>query len=160
MKTDPEALQDLIDLMGERLHNEAYYYLKDPFEAEAAVNYAFFKLWNKAHMYTEDRPSLPYVLSVLRNYCRDVWRAHKRKPKPISLGEGVNDGAFSKDFRDVSIGYTEDLVIELALSKEDAEVARKICLLGFTKSELKAEGISAEKVRAVLSKLKGALTNE
>jgi len=85
LKEDPEAIRRLMDLMSDRFYKEAFKSLQDHEEAEDAVNLAFFKLWNKADLYRPERPALPYVLSVIRNYCRDVWRSRQRKPKPTSL---------------------------------------------------------------------------
>lgn len=90
LRQDPEAIYRLINLMGERLYKEAYKSLQDHGEAEDAVNLAYFKLWNKADQYKSEKPALPYVLSVIRNYCRDIWRSRQRKPKPSSLYDFVN----------------------------------------------------------------------
>jgi DNA-directed RNA polymerase specialized sigma24 family protein len=152
LKVDPEALHDLMAMMEDRLYKEAYHRLKDPLEAEGAVNYAFFKLWDKAHMYSEVDPALPYVLSVLRNYCRDIWRSERRKPKVQSLFDNC-------DLHSGTTNYTEELVIDLALNKKDAGVAKKICLDRLSGRELRDAGVSAERAREVIAKLKGVLND-
>ena len=85
LKTDQSKIYDLMDLMKDRFTAEANKYLGDHHEAESAVNFVFFKLCSKAWRYTEDRPALPYAISVLRNYCRDILRKRKKTIKTVSL---------------------------------------------------------------------------
>lgn len=152
LKSDSEALQDLILLMEGRLYKEAFFMLRDHTDAKAAVNWTFYKLWAKSDMYTEDRPSLPYVLSVIRNYCRDIWRAGSRKIKTLSLS----------DLPELYISpanYTEELVIDLALNKEEARIAKKICLDRRTISEIEeSDSVSPDTSLKILVKLEEAIS--
>ncbi len=81
------ALHQLIDTMKDRLIYEARRFLKDRDEASAAVNFIFAKLWNKSHLFKEDRPATPYIISALRNLCRDILAKRKRTIKTVSMSE-------------------------------------------------------------------------
>lgn len=78
--------------MQSRFNNEARRYLEDYQEAEAAVNFAFSKLWEKAKQYNESKPALPYTLSVLRNHCRDILRKRNKTIHTVSLDSYLNKG--------------------------------------------------------------------
>lgn len=79
------ALISLIEFMEPRLYSEALKFLKDKQEAEAAVNYVWAKLWNKAHQFNDSRPAMPYVISVLRNLCRDIIRKKQNSIKTVDI---------------------------------------------------------------------------
>jgi len=79
------ALISLIEFMEDRLYSEALRFLKDKQEAEAAVNFVWAKLWNKAHQFNDTRPAMPYVISVLRNLCRDILRKKQNTIKTIDI---------------------------------------------------------------------------
>lgn len=71
--------------MHTRFEREAFSYLKSKEEADEAVNSVYEKLWRKAGLFNNQRPPLPYVISVLRNHCRDVIRKKNRRIECISL---------------------------------------------------------------------------
>jgi RNA polymerase sigma factor (sigma-70 family) len=87
MKTGDKdtALIQLIDFMEPRLYSEALKFLRDTHEASAAVNYVWAKLWNKAHQFNDSRPAMPYVISVLRNLCRDIIRKKQNSIKTVDI---------------------------------------------------------------------------
>lgn len=97
MKDDPSEIYALIGLMEKRFLYEALRYLGDQQEAEAACNYAIFRLWSKAKQFNEDRPALPYAISVLRNHCRDILRKRSKTIKTVSLDVIVNVGEEEDD---------------------------------------------------------------
>ena len=76
------VLQELIEFMQPRLYSEALRFLRDEHEAEATVNYVFAKLFFKAIQFNEERAAMPYVISVLRNMCRDILKMKFNKFKP------------------------------------------------------------------------------
>ena len=82
---ESDSLRALMVLLKERLSSEATKMLNDEHLAESATNYVFFRLWYRATFYREDKPPMPYVISVLRNHCRDILRTRAFKNRPISI---------------------------------------------------------------------------
>lgn len=81
------ALIELISFMEPRLYSEALKFLRDTQEAAGAVNYVWAKLWNKAHQFNDSKPAMPYVISVLRNLCRDILRKKSNSIKTVDIAE-------------------------------------------------------------------------
>lgn len=153
LKTNPEALKDLVLLIGTRLYKEAFRSLKDSMEAESATNHALYKLASRAGFYKENRPPLPYVISVLRNHCRDIWRSRRKKIRPNHIGDDT-------ELYISPANYSEELVLYMALNKEEFRIAKKICLDRISPEELEeSEGVSQETSLEILKKLKKALTS-
>jgi DNA-directed RNA polymerase specialized sigma24 family protein len=74
-----------MSLMKVRLTQEAWKFLGDRDEADGAVNFIFAKLYRRAEGYNESRPATPYVISCLRNLCRDIISKRKRTIRTVSI---------------------------------------------------------------------------
>ena len=82
-----DNLCELIDITYPLLYNEAVSFLGNRQEAQSAVNTIYSKLWAKSDLYNPKRAPYPYILSVLRNFCRDELRKRGRiKRKGVVYG--------------------------------------------------------------------------
>lgn len=74
---DITALTVLYDLMGRQMYALSFSILKNPADAEDAIQDAFVKLMQKAHTYRKDEAAKPWILTITRNAAIDILRSRK-----------------------------------------------------------------------------------
>ena len=129
-KKDEKTLHELMELMHGRLLAEARRFFNDQLEAESITNLVFSKLWYKADKYDESRPPLPYVISVLRNYCRDCLRKKERSVQTLNVSyppKANNSDSFDYDgvLRDALPPDLFELVERHCINNESLKVLAK-----------------------------------
>jgi DNA-directed RNA polymerase specialized sigma24 family protein len=153
LKDKPDNISKLTKLMSGRLYDEAFRYLGDHHQSIEAVNHTLSRLWEKSGNYSEERPALPYVLSVLRNRCRDILRARDKKHKSVSI-DSIPEPSY------LTCAYSEEFLIDSDLSGWDWEVARKICLDRMSLLEIQQElNLSPEQLTRVIESIRATLSS-
>lgn len=66
----------------------------DPDAVEDAVQDTLIRLVSHVDRVNPDRPLGPWVQRIARNVCHDVGRGKARRPEPLRLGPGSDDGDF------------------------------------------------------------------
>lgn len=72
---DETAFDSLVGPLVDPAFKLAVVFLRDPVEAEDAVQEACFKAWKSLHQLRLDAPLRPWFLSIVANHCRNLRRA-------------------------------------------------------------------------------------
>lgn len=155
-RRDESAIKDLESYAGSRLRSEAKDFLGDYQEGEDAVSEVLRKLWYKSEFYNKKRPALPYVISVLRNHCRDVIRKRGHRVK-LHTGD-----LFSRVYKrlpaqgiDPSLEFTLE---EMIPNEFDSKLAKMAFIEGLSVKEIAGiTGLAPEGVELTLQRVKKEL---
>ncbi len=75
---DEQAFEELVKAFTPDLFRLVRRMTADTGEAEAAVQEAFWRIWQALPRYREDRRFFPYLAAVAANLLRDAWRRDRR----------------------------------------------------------------------------------
>ena len=118
---DPEAFEVLYRSTEKAVYALALSILRNPHDAEDAVQETFLKVRAAAHLYVPQGKPLAWLFTITKNLCRDLLRGQSRT-------EAAPDGAED----DLRFSYVSDptdrLVLEAAL-KALGEEERQVVLL-------------------------------
>lgn len=81
------AFELLADLHREALRAQALRTLRDPDDANDAVQETLLKAYRALHSFRPGRPVLPWLSRICSNCCVDVIRGRRRNPEPIEKYE-------------------------------------------------------------------------
>ncbi len=87
-----ERFADLVDLLQRRALRVAYQYLRDPHDADEAVQEAFLKVFLHMPSYREEYPFEVWFMRILINGCLDQRKARMRRTRwvlPLDSSDGV-----------------------------------------------------------------------
>jgi RNA polymerase sigma-70 factor (ECF subfamily) len=93
---DREAFGTLVARYARRLHDLARRMLRDPTEAEDAVQQAFLNAFRALDTFDPRRPFRHWLLRITSNLCRNRLVARRHRPEPVGLGAGAADGEFNR----------------------------------------------------------------
>jgi RNA polymerase sigma-70 factor (ECF subfamily) len=110
-----EAFSDLVQTQQRRASRLALYLLRDPTEADEAVQDAFVKVFTHITTYREDLPFEAWFNRILTNTCRDRRKSRRRRQR-WDLG-GLD--------RDADQGSWIETVKSLGPSPEDSLLGRE-----------------------------------
>ena len=88
-----EVFSELVERHQRGLLNFFYQYCWDRFLAEDLCQEVFCRLFAHSHKYVVSAKFSTYMYRIARNLWIDYVRAHKNKPRPISLDAESHDGA-------------------------------------------------------------------
>lgn len=83
---DREAFGVLVARYARRLHDLARRMLRDPDEAEDAVQQAFLNAFRALGRFDPRRPFRHWLLRITSNLCRNRLVARRHRPEPVGLG--------------------------------------------------------------------------
>lgn len=81
-----EAFAELVGLHQRQAMRLALYLLRDPAEADEAVQDAFVKVFTHITSYREDLPFEAWFTRILANTCRDRQKARRRRERWETIG--------------------------------------------------------------------------
>jgi RNA polymerase sigma factor (sigma-70 family) len=82
---DPDALADLFDRYGDRIHNHCFRATGDWAEAEDATSTVFLEVWrHRRRVVLHDGSLLPWLYGVATNVCRNLTRSRRRRLRALS----------------------------------------------------------------------------
>lgn len=87
-----ERFADLVDLLQRRAVRVAYQYLRDPHDADEAVQEAFLKVFLHMPSYREEFPFEVWFMRILINGCLDQRKARMRRARwvlPLESSDGI-----------------------------------------------------------------------
>ena len=90
-----EAFADLVGSYQRQAMRLALYLLRDPSEADEAVQDAFVKVFTHITSYREDLPFEAWFTRILANTCRDRQKAKRRRERWETIGFDRADAAGS-----------------------------------------------------------------
>lgn len=107
---DTEAFSCLAQLYERKMLNFAFRILRDPHEAEDAVQEALLKAYRKIDTFSEDASFSTWVFTILNHVCLDIIRKKKRhgEDKHMSLQqESKDEENYEVQIEDTSPGPEE-----------------------------------------------------
>jgi RNA polymerase sigma-70 factor (ECF subfamily) len=94
-RRDPEALGEFFELYFDRLYNVAYRLLGDRAQAEDVMQETFFKVQRAADQLDPERDPGPWLATLTRNACREMWRRAGRRvehqARSLDNGSGLHE---------------------------------------------------------------------
>ena len=157
---DPEVrikLEELYERYELEMHREAFYILHDDYDAEDAVQNAFFQIWKRLDaLHNLDEKEIKwYVLCTARNAAIDIYRKKKKRWQ--------KEEAYDEEFmfsREEYLEGTEyglyDKIVGLPDRERDALMLKYV--YGFQYKEIAEQlDISTETVKKVLTRAKNKL---
>jgi RNA polymerase sigma-70 factor (ECF subfamily) len=78
-RRDPEALGEFFESYFDRLYNVAYRLVGNRAQAEDVLQEVFLKVHRAAHQLDPERDPGPWLATLTRNACRELWRRRKRR---------------------------------------------------------------------------------
>ena len=94
-RQDPEALGEFFELYFDRLYNVAYRLVGDHTRAEDVLQEIFFKVHRAADQLDPERDPGPWLATLTRNACREMWRRTGRRvdhqARSLDNGSGLHE---------------------------------------------------------------------
>lgn len=79
-RQDPEALEELYRMWGDRLYSMAYHWLNDEGAAKEVLQDCFLRVWKRAGEFDPDKSgAFTWCSMILRGLCLDVMRRRQRR---------------------------------------------------------------------------------
>lgn len=79
-RRDPEALGEFFERYFDRLYNVAFRLVGNHGQAEDVLQEVFLKVHRAADQLDPDRDPGPWLTTLTRNACREMWRRSGRRP--------------------------------------------------------------------------------
>jgi RNA polymerase sigma-70 factor (ECF subfamily) len=158
---DSEALAELYDKYGARVHSICFAILKETRAAEEATQDVFMKLWNNADRYElTEAQFAPWLTKVTRNAAIDTLRKERRRSDfaaPIDEIQHLPDTSHIEDSR-----WRELRTIFGALSSDQRDVIELAYYHGLSQSEISEHlsmplGTVKTRIRMGMERLRGIL---
>lgn len=122
-RRDPEALGEFFELYFDRLYNVAFRLVGDHTRAEDVLQEVFLKVHRAADQLDPERDPGPWLATLTRNACREVWRRAgrrvDRKARSLDNGSGIREtlSAGGEDPEDRTLRSERDRAVVKALMK-------------------------------------------
>jgi RNA polymerase sigma factor (sigma-70 family) len=79
-RRDPEALEELYRMWGDRLYSMAYHWIRDEGAAKEVLQDCFLRIWKKADEFDPEKSrGFTWCAMVLRGLCLDLLRKRRRR---------------------------------------------------------------------------------
>lgn len=108
-----ESFEDLIAPYRTNLRNQAMRHLRNPEDAQDAVQEALLNAFRAIRSFTPGRPVLPWLSRICSNCCIDILRQRKHQNDPLEKYE-------------FALASDEDLEQDAVDSLEDAAIASAV----------------------------------
>lgn len=79
VRGDPSAFRPIITDFQDEIMKIALAYLRDPEEAEDAVQEIFLRAYRALHRFQLEKPFRPWLFTIATNYLKNSYRNRKRK---------------------------------------------------------------------------------
>ena len=160
----PEALSELFELYGDRIHTHCFRRLGSWHEAEDATASVFLEVWrHRERVRLHDTSALPWLYGVATNVCRNAARGTRRR---LRLVGRVPDPADEHDHSDV-VAERVDAEVRMrrvlaaidALPERERDVLALVAWAGLTYEQAAAAlDVPVGTVRSRLSRARGRLS--
>ena len=148
-RRDAEALGEFFELYFDRLYGVAYRLVGDHARAEDVLQEVFFKVHRAADQLDPERDPGPWLATLTRNACREIWRRAGRRAdhqaRSLDDGSGLHDTLESgaTDPEDETLRAERDRVVVRALMKLPGTLREVVVLRDY-------HGMSHEEVSGVV----------